>query len=145
MLNIDPTLQIGFNGYPVTDDPAKCQIIAGSDQAMRINKDSKVLSAVLDFVNWWYTSDYGKNWFCDVAGVIPPIKDAKVADMQIIKQGTELAATNGAAALSVCYSTDSFHQAFGEIMQAYVGGTVTKDEACSQIEQKWAELEGGAK
>jgi len=145
LLNIDPTLQIGFNGYPVTDNAAQCQIISGSDQAMRINKDSKVLSAVLDFVNWWYTSDYGKNWFCDVAGVIPPIKGAKVADLQIIKQGSELSATNGAAPLAVCYSTDSFHQAFGEIMQAYVGGTITKDEACSQIEAKWVELEGPAK
>lgn len=145
VLAIDPALQIGFNGYPVTDDAAKCQIIGGSDQALRINKDSKVLSAVLDFVNWWYTSDYGKAWFCDVAGVIPPVKDAKVADMQIIKQGSELASTKGAAALSISYSTDSFHQAFGEIMQAYIGGTITKDEACSQIEQKWVELEGGAK
>jgi len=142
VLAIDPEIQIGFNGYPVTDDPAKCQVIGGSDQALRINKDSKVLGAVMDFVNWWYTSDYGKNWFSDVAGVIPPVKGAKVADMAIIKQGAELSVTNGAAALSICYSTDSFHQAFGEIMQAYIGGTLTKDEACAQIEQKWVELEG---
>jgi raffinose/stachyose/melibiose transport system substrate-binding protein len=143
IMNIDPEFQIGFNGYPVTDDAAKCQVVSGSDQAMRIYKDSKVLPAVLDFVNWWYTSDYGKNWFCDVAGVIPPIKDAKAPDMQIIKQGDELSAAKGAAAVSISYSTDSFHQAFGEILQAYVGGTITKDDACSQIEQKWAELEGG--
>ena len=144
ILAIDPEIQIGFNGYPVSDDPTQCQIIGGSDQALRINKDSAVLGAVLDFVNWWYTSEYGKTWFCDVAGVIPPIKDAKVADMQIIRQGSELSATNGAAALAISYSTDSFHQAFGEIMQAYVGGTITKDEACSQIESKWIELEGSA-
>jgi raffinose/stachyose/melibiose transport system substrate-binding protein len=145
ILNIDSAFQIGFNGYPVTADAAKCQVIGGSDQALRIYKDSKVLSAVLDFVNWWYTSDYGKSWFCDVAGVIPPIKDAKVPDMAIIKQGSELSALKGAAAVSISYSTDSFHQAFGEIMQSYVGGVVTKDEACKQIEQKWVELEGGAK
>ena len=144
LLLIDPQLQIGFNGYPVTNDAAQCQIIAGSDQALRINKDSAVLSAVLDFVNWWYTSDYGKNWFCDVAGVIPPIQDAKVAEMQIIKQGTELSLAKGAAALSVCYATDSFHQAFGDVMQAYIGGTISKDEACAQIEQKYIDLEGGA-
>ena len=77
--------------------------------------------------------------------MIPPVKDAKVADMQIIKQGAELSSTKGAAPLAICYSTDSFHQAFGEIMQAYVGGTITKDEACSQIEQKWVELEGASK
>ncbi len=143
IMNIDPTFAIGFNGYPVSDDAAQCQVISGSDQALRIYKDSKVLQNVLDFVNWWYTSDYGKNWFCDVAGVIPPLKDVKAPDMQIIKQGDELSATKGAAAVSVSYSTDSFHQAFGEILQAYVGGTISKDDACTQIEQKWVELEGG--
>ena len=143
LMNIDPNFKIGFNGYPVSDDAAQCQVISGSDQALRIYKDSKVLQNVLDFVNWWYTSDYGKNWFCDVAGVIPPLKDVKAPDMQIIKQGDVLSASKGAAPVSISYSTDSFHQAFGEILQAYVGGTITKDDACTQIEQKWVELEGG--
>ncbi len=143
IMNIDPEFQLGFNGYPVSEDPADCKVISGSDQALRIYKDSKVLSSVLDFVNWWYTSDYGKNWFCDVAGVIPPLKDVKAPDMEVIKQGDALSATVGAGPVSVSYSTDSFHQAFGEILQAYVGGTLTKDEACEQIEQKWVELEGG--
>ena len=142
ILAIDEEYQIGFAGYPVTDNPAQSQIIAGSDQALRINKNAQDLNAVLDFVNWWYTSDYGKNWFCDVAGVIPPISGAKVADMQIIKQGTELAASEGAAAVSICYSSDSFNQAMGEALQAYIAGTLTKDECCAQIEAKWVEIDG---
>ena len=145
VLSIDDALQIGFAGYPVTDDPAQSQVIAGSDQALRINKDSANLDAVMDFVNWWYTSDYGKSWFCDVAGVIPPITDAKIADMQIIKQGAELAAADGAGALSICYSSDSFNQAMGEAIQAYIGGTIDKDACCAQIEAKWVELDGAAK
>ena len=144
VLAIDDALQIGFAGYPVCDDPAKSQIIGGSDQALRINKDSANLQAVLDFVNWWYTSDYGKAWFCDVAGVIPPVTDAKVADMQIIKQGAELSQTDGAAALSICYSSDSFNQAMGEAIQAYIGGSIDKDACCAQIEAKWVELDGPA-
>ena len=143
IMNIDPGFQLGFNGYPVSDNPADCKVISGSDQALRIYKDSKVLGNVLDFVNWWYTSDYGKNWFCDVAGVIPPLKGVKAPDMEVIKQGDALSVTVGAGPVSVSFSTDSFHQAFGEILQAYVGGTITKDEACGQIEQKWVELEGG--
>ena len=144
VLSIDDALQIGFAGYPVTDDPAQSQVIAGSDQALRINKDSANLDAVMDFVNWWYTSDYGKSWFCDVAGVIPPITDAKIADMQIIKQGAELAAADGAGALSICYSSDSFNQAMGEAIQAYIGGSIDKDACCEQIEAKWVELDGAA-
>lgn len=142
VLAIDDAMQIGFAGYPVTDDPTQSQVIAGSDQALRINKDSANLDAVMDFVNWWYTSDYGKDWFCDVAGVIPPITGAKMADMQIIAQGSELAAADGAAALSICYSSDSFNQAMGEAIQAYIGGSLDKDACCAQIEAKWVELDG---
>ncbi|MGB4658590.1 MAG: extracellular solute-binding protein [Mobilitalea sp.] len=141
VLKIDPEIQIGFDGYPVNEDASVCKVIAGSDQALRINKDSAVLQDVLDFCNWWYTSDYGKAWFSDVAGVIPPISDATAPDFEIIKQGNAFVESEGAGTLGVVYSTDSFHQAFGEIMQAYIAGTIDKDEACAQIETKWVELE----
>ncbi len=142
ILKINPDIQIGFDGYPVNDDPSFCKVIGGSDQALRVNKDSKVLQPTLDFLNWWYTSDYGKAWFKDVAGVIPPIKDAQAPDFEVIKQGSALESEEGTATLSVTYSTDSFHQAFGEIMQSYVAGSIDKDAACEQIEAKWVELEG---
>ena len=118
LLAIDPDLQIGFNGYPVTDDAAQCQVIAGSDQALRISADSDALQATLDFVNWWYTSDYGKAWFTDVAGVVPPVVSDVESTFEVVKQGDALSASKGAADLSICYSTDSWHQTFGEIMQS---------------------------
>ncbi|MDA3955780.1 ABC transporter substrate-binding protein [Oceanispirochaeta sp.] len=142
VLKIDPSIQIGFDGYPINEDASLCKVIAGSDQAVRISKDSPVLEDVLDFVNWWYTSDYGKSWFSDVAGVIPPIKGAKTPDFEVIKQGNAHVDKEGAGTLGVAYSTDSFHQAFGEIMQSYVAGVLTKDAACAEIETKWVELEG---
>ncbi len=139
---IDPTVEIGFDGYPVNDDPSICKVIAGSDQAIRINKGSPVLKETLDFVNWWYTSDYGKSWFSDIAGVIPPVIGATSPDFEIIKQGNAHVEKEGAGTLGVVYSTDSFHQAFGEIMQSYVAGTLGKDATCEAIEKKWIELEG---
>ncbi|NLO85133.1 MAG: extracellular solute-binding protein [Clostridiales bacterium] len=142
ILAIDDAFQLGFNGYPVSEDPADCMIIAGSDQALRINKDSAVLQDVLDFVNWWYTSDYGKAWFTNVAGVIPPVVDAAAPDKEVVKQGQVLEAEKGAGAVSIVYSTDSFHEACGVILQSYIGGNVTKDEACAQIEAKWMDLDG---
>lgn len=142
ILKINPDINIGFDGYPVSEDASACKVIAGSDQAIRIYKDSAVLDEVLEFCNWWYTSDYGKNWFVDVAGVIPPIDDAKAPDFEIIKQGNVHVEKEGAGILSIAYSTDSFHQAFGEIMQSYVAGTLDKDGACEAIEAKWVELEG---
>lgn len=142
-LAIDSSLQIGFNGYPVSDNAAQCQVIGGSDQALRIAKDSAVLQPTLDFVNWWYTSDYGKAWFTDVAGVVPPIVSEAESSFEIIKQGDALSASKGAADLAICYSTDSWHQTFGEIMQSYIAGDIDKDGACAQIEEQWAAIEGG--
>lgn len=142
ILSINPDIQIGFNGYPVSDDAAQCQVIAGSDQALHVAKDSKVLQATLDFVNWWYTSDYGKGWFVDVAGVVPPVISDAESEFTVINQGNELAADKGTAPLSICYSTDSWHQTFGELIQAYIAGTADKDTTCAAIEEQWQEIEG---
>jgi len=142
-LKIDPSIKIGFDGYPVNGDPKSTKVIAGADQAIRIYKGSPVLKETLAFVNWWYTSDYGKSWFTKVAGVIPPVKGAIAPNFEVIKQGDKITAAKGAGTLGIVYATDSFWQAFGEIMQGYVAGTTTKDAAISQIEKKWVELEGG--
>jgi raffinose/stachyose/melibiose transport system substrate-binding protein len=141
-LKIDPNIAIGFNGYPANENASLTRVIAGGDQALRISKDSKVLKETLAFVNWWYTSDYGKNWFSQVAGVIPPIKDVAAPNFEIIKQGTALSSSKGAGTLGIVYATDGFWQNFGELMQSYVGGTETKDAVIAKIEKKWVEIEG---
>ncbi|MBR2528780.1 MAG: extracellular solute-binding protein [Blautia sp.] len=141
-LAIDPELQVGFSGYPVTDDPAQCQIISGSDQALHIAKDSEAQQAALDFVNWWYTSDYGMAWFTDVAGVVPPVASDAESEFEVIKQGSALEEEKGSAPLGVCYSTDSWWQKFGELMQDYIAGTADKDATCAAIEENWAAIDG---
>ena len=44
----------------------------------------------------------------------------------------------------IIYSTDSFHQAFGEAMQAYVEGSASKEDTISTIEQKYQEIDGAS-
>lgn len=142
VLRINPDINIGFNGYPISDDPAECRVVTGADQALRVSNSSAHTQEVLDFVNWWYTSDYGIAWFTDVAGVVPPVKTDAQSEFEVIKQGTVLVEEKGSAPLTVIYSTDSFHTAFGEAMQAYVGGAADKDATCALIEAKWMELDG---
>ena len=141
-LAIDPDLQIGFNGYTVSDKADQCKIISGSDQALHVYNESEALQATLDFVNWWYTSDYGINWFTDVAGVVPPVQTEGESSFEIIKQGSELEASEGSAALGICYSTDSWHQVFGELIQSYITGSADKDATCAAIEEQWAAIDG---
>lgn len=144
LLKINPDLKITFSGYPVDEDASHCQVITGSDQAIRVNKDSENKDIVLNFLNWWYTSDYGKSWFTDVAGVVPPIQGDFETDYEIVKQGAKSVEEKGAAPLEIIYSTDSFHQAFGEAMQAYVEGSVSKEDTIKTIEQKYQEIDGAS-
>ena len=142
VLAINPDLNIGFNGYPVSDDPDQCKVITGSDQAMHVAADSENLDAVLHFVNWWYTSDYGQSWFTDVAGVVPPIITDAQSDFAIINQGAALVEEKGAGDLTICLSTDGWHQTFGQIMQDYIVGTTDKDATCEAIEETWPTIDG---
>lgn len=144
LLEINPDLNITFAGYPVDEDASHCQVITGSDQALRVNKDSENKDAVLDFLNWWYTSDYGQSWFTDVAGVVPPIQGEFETNYEVIKQGKASVEEKGAAPLGIIYSTDSMHQAFGEAMQAYVEGSATKEDTIKTIEAKYVEIDGAS-
>ncbi|WP_080832738.1 extracellular solute-binding protein [Cohnella massiliensis] len=137
---INPDIQIGIMGYPVSDKAEQSQIITGADQALRINKDSAVVNETIEFFNWLYTSDYGKNWFSGVAKVIPPIKDAPLPDLDMPKQMDEILKTEPSGDLSINYSLDTFHQKFGELMQAYIGGTKSKDAVIKEIQTAWIQL-----
>ncbi|MCC3376067.1 ABC transporter substrate-binding protein [Cohnella sp. REN36] len=137
---INPDIEIGIMGYPVSDKPEQAVIITGADQALRINKDSPVAKETIEFFNWLYTSDYGKQWFSNIAKVIPPIKDAPLPDLAMPKAMDEMLKTEKSGDLSVNYSLDTFHQKFGEIMQAYIGGSKKKDQAITEIQQAWIQL-----
>lgn len=137
---IDPSFELGIVGYPVSDKAEQAVLVVGADQALRINKDSKAARETTDFFNWLYTSDYGKQWFSSVAKVIPPLKDAPLPDLDMPKQMTEALKTEKAGDLSVNYSLDTFHQKFGELMQAYIGGGKSKDQTINDIQQAWIQL-----
>ena len=141
-LKINPNLRIGFAGYPVSANPAECKVVTGADQAMRVSNSSKHQKELLDFINWWYTSDYGKGWFANVAKVVPPITAGVIPNLEVPKQGAALVAKEGSLPMTIVYSTDAFHTAFGEAMQAYVGGTATKDQTCAVIERQWVAIDG---
>lgn len=48
--------------------------------------------------------------------------------------------TSESGDLSVNYSLDTFHQKFGELMQAYISGNMNKDQTVAEIEKAWVQL-----
>lgn len=137
---INPDMKIGIAGYPVSDKAEQALIITGADQALRIYKDSKVANETIEFFNWLYTSEYGKNWFSSVAKVIPPIKDAPLPELDMPKQMDEILQVQPSGDLAINYSLDTFHQKFGELMQAYIGGSQSKDQTVTEIQKAWIQL-----
>lgn len=137
---ITPDIEIGIAGYPVSEKAEQSQLITGADQALRINKESAVAKETIEFFNWLYTSDYGKSWFSNVAKVIPPIKGAPLPELDMPKQMEEILKTEKSGDLTVNYSLDTFHQKFGELMQAYIGGSKTKDQAIDEIQKAWVQF-----
>ena len=141
LLAINPEMDIRIGGYPVSDDPAKCQIAIGADQSFHINKDSEHKQACLDFVNWWFTSDYGKQWLIDIGGY-PSIDTDGVFSGKVAQQGAEITAKDGAGVLGTAYCSDAFWQAFGEAFQSYVEGSASKEETISKIDADWPVIDG---
>ncbi|CAM3696887.1 extracellular solute-binding protein [Marinicrinis lubricantis] len=137
---ITPDMQIGIMGYPVSDKADQALLVTGADQALRIYKDSPVLEETLEFFNWLYTSEYGQQWFSSVAKVIPPIEGAPLPELDMPKQMVETLETEKSGELSINYSLDTFHQKFGELMQAYIGESKTKDEAIDEIQKAWIQF-----
>ncbi|AEY68050.1 extracellular solute-binding protein [Clostridium sp. BNL1100] len=134
ILNINPKMKLGVTGYPVDDKTLNAFIVAGTEQATRIYKDSPALSEVLDLYNWLFTSDYGKKWFSKIAKVMPPVNGADMSKMQIAKEFETYKKDNMVGDMYINYVKDDFHQKFGEIMQGYIAKTYTKEQAVKEIE-----------
>lgn len=71
---------------------------------------------------------------------IPPIGDTPLPNTDVAAALTSFMETREPGVPSAVYSLDSFHQKFGEIMQSYVAGSKTREEAVKEIEQQWTEL-----
>lgn len=144
IVKINPKIKMGIMGYPIDNNASKSVIILGSGAAWRVNKNSKVLKETEDFINWLYTSDYGKKWFSNIAKAIPPISAGAYPNMQLVNSMRTVMKTDKVGDEAIIYSLDSFHQKFGEIMQAYIGKGKTKDQAITDIQKSWMQL-GAAK
>ncbi|MBO5055537.1 MAG: extracellular solute-binding protein [Lachnospiraceae bacterium] len=142
LLAINPEMNINYGGYPVSDDPAQCQIAAGASQALRVNKDSEHLQEVLDFINWWFTSDFGRNWLSVTVGGVPSIDTDGVYSSVMVQLSMENMEANGAGNVGTTYSSDAFWQSFGESFQSYVEGSASREDTIAKIEKDWQEIDG---
>jgi len=140
ILKAAPNFKLGFCGNPVSENAADCKIELGTSQAVCIWKDSKNLQAALDFANWWNTSDYGKSWFADSVITYPPLTDAKIPTSALTTDALASIQAKGAGNMSIYQIPAAVTDGtLPQIMQNYAAGTITKDEACKQLEESFME------
>ena len=141
ILRSAPDFKLGFCGNPVSENAADCKVELGTSQAVCIWKDSKVLQAALDFANWWNTSDYGKSWYADSIITYPPLTDAKIPTSALTTDALASIQEKGAGAMSIYQIPAAIGDGtLPQIMQNYATGSITKDEACQQLDDAFMEF-----
>jgi raffinose/stachyose/melibiose transport system substrate-binding protein len=140
---IDPSLQLGIFGIPVNNDPSKTKLVLGADHAWRVNKASPNLVAVNKFLNFWYNSDFSKKYWTELLKATSPIRGTKAADTSMNRDIQAYSDSGNVYPEAQIWSTDAFHQKFGELTQDYITKAKTKTQVISEIELAWAKLGGG--
>lgn len=141
ILRGNENFKLGFAGYPVSNNPADCRVELGTSQAICVSKDSKVLQETLDFANWWNTSDYGKAWYADSIITYPPLTDAKFPTSALNTDAVKSITEKGAGPMSIYDIPMSVSDTYlPAAVQNYILGEISKDDACKQIEDKFAEF-----
>ena len=140
VLSIDPDIQIGFNGYPVTEDASQCQVISGSDQSLHVNKDSAVLQQTLDFMNWCVTSEEGTKAMGEDMGFTIPFKTAEESTNVFVKQD-QAYTESGLTPVSWNFTTmpsEEWKNGLGTALTSYAAGAGEWDDVVSAFVDGWA-------
>jgi raffinose/stachyose/melibiose transport system substrate-binding protein len=142
VVGVDPSIQLGFMGLPTGDDPSQSRIVAGPGHAWRINKDSKNLPAVMKFLNFWYNNPDNATYFTDGIKAFSPLKNAPTPKLQIAVPAIAAINKGDVYTWASNYSSDAFHQRFGELVQDYISKAKTRAQAIDEIEKAWMKLGG---
>ncbi len=137
---IDPSMQLGIFGIPVNDDPSKTKLVLGADHAWRVNKDSPNLAAVKKFINFWYTSDFAKTYWTDLLKAPSPLKGTRPPDTSMNRDIQAYADKGEVYAEAQIWSTDAFHQKFGELTQDYITKAKPKARVIKEMEAAWKKI-----
>ena len=84
------------------------------------------MQEVLDFINWWFTSDFGREWLSVTVGGVPSIDTNGVYTNKMVQISMENVAENGA----------------GNVGTTYVEGSASKEDTIAKIEKDWKEIDG---
>jgi len=137
----NPAVEIGYLVGPTGNVAADAGIMFDSNQTLRVAKDSKNLSAALDWLRWLTTSDYGKNWIPGKIKQMSPIKGASAPDSRIAEETMRLL-KEGVPGYPWFYQMwpTGTEQQLGSILQGYVAGQTNRAQTLDALDSTYTKI-----
>jgi raffinose/stachyose/melibiose transport system substrate-binding protein len=138
---INANVDLGFIPEPVDEDASKAKLMVDSSVLMRISKTSKnvdTAKSFLAFMNSWI-KDNG------IGSDIPTVKGAKAPDSQLAKETIQYMANKQTYPWVQGYWPDGFDAQVGQLFQAYIAKTKTKQQVLDEMNKQWKILASATK
>ncbi|MEH7480958.1 extracellular solute-binding protein [Neobacillus drentensis] len=143
---IDPNLEVGFIPMALSDDPAQADKLMVDVPFYWVvyNKAPEAdKKAAKDFLNWMVSSEEGKTALVKEFKYIPAFKTIEGKAEDIGPLGAEIQKYYGEGKANSWqyrkFPTGAGNE-FGAILQAYIGGQKSKEEAMKSLDETWAKF-----
>lgn len=137
----NPNADIGYLVSPVGNDPSGAGIAFDSNQTIRINRNSRNLPAVLDWLRWLTTSEYGKNWVSGRINQLSPIIGASPPNSRLAEE-TVAMLERGVPGYPWFYQMfpAGSEEQFGMILQGYCAGITSREATLAALDNAYTRL-----
>ena len=141
---ITPDMNIGVLPMPLSDDAEESdKLTIGVPANLVINKESDSKEEAKTFLNWFVTSDMGKDYIVNKFKFIPALSTIKATPEEMGAIGTDLYKYIDADKIIGLQSSkfpDGVAQEFGSVIQKYVAGQVDVQEWETNMQAAWDKL-----
>lgn len=140
---VDDTLDFKMMGMPIADDKDYDVIGISVAQYWGVNKNSDVAEEAIDFLNWLATDEEGQECLTTDLQAIPAFTDIEANEEAVGTLGasvSEYIQEGKTVGRYSSYFPDGVGDKWGEDVQKFVAGQITKDEFLKALEEDWYNL-----
>lgn len=137
---INPDIQLGFLPEPVGEDPSKARIMADANILYKLNKNSKNIDEARKWLKWLVTSVSGQKYIVDDCKFIPTIKGVKAPNTVLANETLSYMGIQQSYPWVQGYWPAGWETQLGSSLQAYCGGSKTKQQVMDELDKAWLSL-----
>jgi raffinose/stachyose/melibiose transport system substrate-binding protein len=142
----NPEINIGFLPMPINNDAeAMDKLPVGVPSNWVVNKNSPVKEEAKAFLNWMVTSEIGQRYITEEFKFIPAFTNIQ-ADESVLGQLAADIIRYSQAGKTLTWnwfkfpSGEATSHKFADVMQAYIGGQINRDQLLERMQTAWEEL-----